>query len=251
MLFATWAAAAVVVAAARAERVPGPADLSRSGEAPVRAAAVVGGGGPAPEPEVILSRYNAGIRRVLDGIVNLSVAQTMFEPQDDGTTKRACAVLRYARGRGMVREETFSELTYPAGEYTLSSVVGPLLDPSEYRVEYADDEEAEGVLCHRLEVTATSRDYRHFDGSIWVSVESFGPVRITGRVADPPFPAREVTLDKVFVEEDHGLWLVRRHTGRGEFRLLFLTKRGERTIYYDDYIIEFQEPASESRAQSE
>jgi hypothetical protein len=244
MLLVTWVAATVLVA-------PASADPGRPEETSAPAAVAAGGGDPVQQLAVIWARYNEGIRRALDGIVSLSVAQTMFEPQDDGTTKRACAVLRYARGRGMVREETFSELTYPAGDYTLSSVVGPLLDPAEYRVEYAGDEEMEGVPCHRLEVTATSRDYRHFDGSVWVSVEGVGPVRITGHVADPPFPAREVTLDKVFVEEDHGLWLVRRHTGRGEFRFLFLTKRGERTIYYDDYEVEFQEPAAEPRPESE
>jgi hypothetical protein len=190
----------------------------------------------------ILNRYNRGIRRALAGIESLRVAQTMFEPQEDGTTKRACAVLSYARGSGMVRDETFSELTYPAGEYTLSSVVGPELDPSEYSVAYSGAEEQEGVPCHRIEVTATTRDHSHFDGSIWISAESFAPVRIVGAVADPPFPAKEIRLDKVFAPGPHGLWLVRRHVGEGEFRFLFLSKRGERRIYYDDYEVEFEEP---------
>ena len=193
--------------------------------------------------EEILGRYNDGIRRVLAGIESLRVAQTIFEPQDDGSTKRACAVLNYARGLGMTREETFSELTYPVGEYTLSSLVGPDLDPSVYSVEYAGVDEQEGVPCHRLEVTATDRDCKHFDGSIWISTESFAPVRVVGEVADPPFPAKEIRLDKVFTEGPHGLWLVRRHRGRGEFRVLFISKQGERQIYYDDYEIEFAEPA--------
>jgi hypothetical protein len=249
VFFAIWLAAVGVGEAASAPGPPAPADPGRPEGATV--AVGTGGGESAPKVDEILARYNAGIQRALDGIVSLSVAQTVFEPQDDGTTKRACAILKYERGGGMVREETFSELTYPVGEYTLSSLVGPLLDPSEYRVQYAGDEEAEGVACHRLEVTAISRDYRHFDGSIWVSVANLGPVRIVGRVADPPFPAREVTLDKVFAEGDHGLWLVRRHTGRGEFHLLFLTKRGERTIYYDDYETVLSEPPAEPRPESE
>jgi hypothetical protein len=249
MLFVAWSlVAAVAGTGARAElrrasAVRGGPLRPAMEAAPVSADAA--GVEASPEVGELLARYNAGIRRALAGIVSLRVAQTMFEPQDDGTTKRACAILRYDRERGMVREETFSELVYPVGEYTLSSLVGPLLDPSEYRVEYAGAEEAEGVPCHRLEVTAISRDHAHFDGSIWISIEGCAPVRIVGRVADPPFPAKEVTLTKVFAGGDHNLWLVRRHTGRGEFRILFLTKRGERTIYYDDYETEFSEPAAE------
>lgn len=195
--------------------------------------------GPAVDVEEILSRYNEGIHRTLAGIESLRVVQTIFEPQDDGSTKRACAILSYEGERGMVREETFSELAYPVGEYTLSSLVGPVLEPSGYSVEYAGVEEEEGVSCHRLEVTATSRDHKHFDGSVWISTENLAPVRIVGEVADPPFPAKEVRLDKLFAEGPNGLRLVRRHAGRGEFRILFVTKRGERTIYYDDYEIVF------------
>ena len=194
----------------------------------------------------IVDRYNDGVRRALMGIDSLRVAQTIFEPQDDGGTRRACAVLTYGRGRGMVREETFSELFYPVGEYTLESLIGPVLDRSVYRIDYAGSEKAEGAWCHRLDVTATTRDYRYFDGSIWVAADSFSPVRIVGSVANPPFPAVEVKLEKVFAEGPHRLWLVRRHTGRGEFRVLFITKRGERTIYYDDYDVEFVEPTNDA-----
>lgn len=217
--------------------------------APAAGVAPAGPGGAAEKAigvDEIVERYNEGVRRALAGIDSLRVAQTIFEPQDDGGTKRACAILSYRRGLGMVREETFSELTFPVGEYTLSSLVGPVLDRAAYRVEYAGLEEAEGVPCHRLEVTATTRDHRYFDGSMWVSEQNFSPVRIVGEVADPPFPAVEVTLQKVFAEGPHGLWLVRRHTGRGEFRVLFITKHGERTIYYDDYEIRFTEPPGDA-----
>lgn len=194
----------------------------------------------------ILDRYNDGIRRALEGIESLRVAQTMFEPQDDGSSKRACAILTYERGAGMVREETFSEITYPAGEYTLSSLVGPRIDSSEYDIEYGGAEEQEGYACHRLDVTAAVRDHRHFDGSIWISSESFAPVRIVGAVADPPFPAKEIRLDKLFCPAHEGIWLVRRHIGRGEFSFLFASKRGERRLFYDDYDIRFVEPAPEA-----
>jgi hypothetical protein len=235
-------------AARRAVAAPG--DTAPPAVAPARGDTA----GPAQEAapvrvEEIVSRYNEGIRRVLGGVERLQVGQTIFEPQEDGSAKRACAILRYQRGEGMVRDETYSELVYPVGDYTLRSLAGPVLDLSEYRVEYAGMEEAEGVPCHLLEVTATARDYHHFDGSVWISSEDFAPVRIVGEVADPPFPAKHVTLDKVFAEGPHGLRLVRRHTGRGEFQFLFLTKRGERTIYYDDYDIEFVETAENSESE--
>lgn len=201
---------------------------------------------PPMSVEEIVDRYNEGVLRALAGVEGLRVAQTIFEPQDDGGTKRACATLSYEREHGMVRVETFSELVYPVGEYTLLSLVGPVLDRSTYNVQYTGMDEVEGVPCHRLEVTAISRDPKHFDGSIWISIESLAPVRIVGEVADPPFPAVEVSLDKVFAEGPHGLWFVRRHAGRGEFRVLFITKRGERTIYYDDYEVEFAEPPDDA-----
>jgi hypothetical protein len=217
---------------------------SATAPAPAAAGGVAAGTPPGTTLEEILRHYNEGIRRALAGIDSLRVAQTMFEPQDDGSTKRACAVLVYSRAHGMTRTETFSELIYPVGEYALTSVVGPELDPSAYSVEYAGLDEEEGVSCHRLEVTATDRDYRHFDGSIWISARDFAPVRVVGEVADPPFPAREIRLDKTFVPGPHDLWLVRSHRGWGEFKLLFISKRGERQIYYDDYVVEFSEPVS-------
>ncbi len=246
LLFVAWSVAAMQAPTAQAgtghglavpggveARSPGTQDAS-SGVSVVETVDSV---------EEILGRYNDGIHRALAGIESLRVAQTIFEPQDDGSTKRACAVLSYGREHGLAREETFSELVYPAGEYALSSLIGPELDPSVYSVEYVGADEQEGVPCHRLEVTAITRDCRHFDGSIWISTESFAPVRIVGAVVDPPFPAKEIRLDKVFTEGPHGLWLVRRHRGHGEFRVLFISKQGERTIYYDDYEVEFAEPA--------
>jgi hypothetical protein len=238
MIAAAWTVVATAVLAG-----PPPSEAVPLGGA---AAPDAGAAGRPTGVEEIVDRYNEGVHRALAGIESLRVAQTIFEPQDDGGTKRACAILSYGRGRGMVREETFSELVYPVGEYTLASLVGPVLDRSAYSVEYGGLEEADGVSCHRLDVTATSRDYRHFDGSVWISADSYGPVRIAGHVADPPFPAVEVELDKVFSEGPHGLRLVRRHVGRGEFRVLFITKRGERTIYYDDYEVEFAKPSDDA-----
>lgn len=249
VLFAALSAAVVQTPAVQAQTghaLAVPAHAQAHSATAAGASSDGSAAGPSVGVDEILARYNEGVRRALDGIEGLRVAQTMFEPQDDGSTKRACAVLSYARGSGMTREETFSELSYPAGEYTLSSVVGPELDPSEYSIEYAGVEEQEGVLCHRLEVTATARDHSHFDGSIWISTESFAPVRIVGKVADPPFPAKEIRLDKIFALGPHGLWLVRRHVGEGEFRFFFIAKRGERRLYYDDYEVEFVEPPSGS-----
>jgi len=242
------AARASVVEGGPVPVATGGADASRGGPAlagPERAAVEgTAVSDSAAGIGTILDRYNAGVRRVLEGIESLRVAQTMYEIEEDGITKRACAVLTYERGAGMVRDETFSEITYPVGVYTLSSLVGPLLDPSEYDIEYGGVEEEAGRACHRLEVTARVRDRGHFDGSIWISCEGAAPVRIIGAVADPPFPATEIGLDKLFSPGPAGVWLVRKHVGRGEFKFLFVSKRGERRLFYDDYEIRFSGPAA-------
>ncbi len=189
----------------------------------------------APDIEHVLARYNEGIRRALEVIESLRVDQEMFEPQGDGSTKRATAVLSYEKGSEMTREETRSDLAHPAGDYSLRSLVGPVLERSEYDVEFEGVEEKEGHVCYRLSVVATVRDVDHFDGTVWISTETLGPVRIIGAVADPPFPVSEIRLDKAFQPGPGGLWLVRRHTGEVEVSLLFVKKRGVRHIFYDGY----------------
>lgn len=190
----------------------------------------------------LLGAYNESIERALASIESLRVEQAIFEPQGDGSTKRARAVLSYSRRDGMERDVTLSGVSHLVGRYTLRSLVGPVVDTTEYRVEYAGVEEKEDLACHRLAVTAIVRDADHFDGTIWVSTENPGPVRIIGTVADPPFPAVRVTLDKAFMSGPGGIWLVRRHTGEAEVKLL-VTRRGTRHIFYDGYEVKLRDGA--------
>ncbi len=187
--------------------------------------------------EDILARYNGNVERALDSIDSLRVVQDMFEPQPDGTQKTAQAILTYTRDGGMVREEVRSELEYPAGDYTLRSLVGPTLEASEYVIELECREEMDGHDCYRLSLEAVVRDVDHVDGTIWISVEHLTPVRIVAEVSDPPFPITEIRLDKSFAPEPCGLWFVRRHSGGGEATLLLVRRRGVRHIFYDDYVV--------------
>jgi hypothetical protein len=182
----------------------------------------------------LLCEYNEAIDRALSEIDSLRVDQLIFEPQADGSTKRAEASLSYSRGSGMQREVTLAEISHLLGRYTLTSLVGPEVDATEYEVEYLGRETKEDVPCHKLKLTAIKRDADHFDGTLWISVEEPGPVRIVGTVADPPFPAVVVTLDKAFLPGPGGIWLVRRHTGEAEVKLL-VTRRGTRHVFYERY----------------
>jgi hypothetical protein len=96
-------------------------------------------------------------------------------------------------------------------------------------------EEKDGHRCYRVELRARVRDVDHIDGTVWIDVENPGPVRVVGAVSDPPFPASQILLDKAFEPGPGGLWLVSRHRGEVEVGLLFMRKRGERTILYEDY----------------
>ena len=58
-----------------------------------------------------------------------------------------------------------------------------------------------------------------------------------GAVADPPFPALEIKLDKSFEPGPGGYWLVRRHTGEVRVSLLLGSKWGLRHIFYDQYVL--------------
>ncbi len=182
----------------------------------------------------LLESYNEGIEHAISSIDSLTVKQLMYEPQEDGSMKRAESLLRYLRSEGMTRDVVFSEISHLMGKYTLLSLVGPTIDTLEYRVVYSGLEEQEGHACCKLLLTAIERDADHFDGTLWVSIEAPGPVRIIGKVADPPFPAVEVLLDKAFEPGPDGIWLVRRHTGEAEVKLL-VTRRGTRHIFYEDY----------------
>ncbi len=114
-------------------------------------------------------------------VESLRVCQDMDEPQTDGTTRHARAVLSYARGEGMERRVLSSNLAYPAGEYTLTSLIGPILEPSEYRIRLEGTTVVDGVDCHHLVVEAIKRDKDHLDGEVWVSRSSFALVRILGQ----------------------------------------------------------------------
>ncbi len=190
---------------------------------------------PAPDLADILTRYNAVIVRERAAIESLYVVQTMVEPQEDGSTKTSEAVLIYTRTDGMDRHEVFSEITHPAGDYTLDSLIGPELLPEEYDLRYEGSETVAGEEVYHVSVTATVRDRRHFDGDVWISVNDLSPVRVAGQVADPPFPVVLITLDKSFERGPDGLRLLRRHSGEVEVNLLLGTKRGLRHIFYDGY----------------
>jgi len=180
-------------------------------------------------------------------IETLRVAQEMIEPADDGE-KRASAVLVYRRGEGMVREESFSDLGHPVGEYSLESLVGPSILTSEYEVTLAGEEEMEGARCYRLELLAIERDTKHFDGTVWIEADGFGLVRITGEVADPPFPVQRIALDKAFETVPEGVRLLRRHTGEVRIRLAFVTREGMAHIFYGPYSVGLSAEGDESES---
>jgi hypothetical protein len=185
----------------------------------------------------VLAGYNANISDAMAAIETLRVEQEMLEPTKGGGEKRALASLCYSRGRGMQREERSSDLGHPVGEYGLRSLVGPELPPTEYDVLLAGIEDMEAYLCYKLSVTAIERDVEHFDGTVWVEVESLGLVRIIGQVADPPFPVEKITLDKAFEPVPEGFRLLRRHTGEIDIRLAFVSRHGMMHIFYTDYEI--------------
>jgi hypothetical protein len=201
-----------------------------------RADAVGDGVPTTPNVGEVLELYNAEISRAVSAVGSLWVQQTMLEPQDDGSVKSAEATLSYEAGGEMVRDILRSELSHMYGSYTLQSLVGPRIEGSEYEVVQEGVEEKEGHACYRLLLRALVRDADHFDGIIWISREHPGPVRITGAVADPPFPVTEIRLDKAFELMPCGLWMVRRHTGEVEVSL-FGRRRGVRHIFYDGYDI--------------
>ena len=187
--------------------------------------------------EDVLTGYNANIHDAMAAIETLRVEQEMLEPAKGGGEKRAQALLSYSRGEGMQREEHSSDLGHPVGEYELRSLVGPELPSGEYDVLLAGVEDMEGRRCYKLSVTAIERDIEHFDGTVWVEVGSLGLVRITGEVADPPFPVERITLDKAFELVPEGFRLLRRHTGEIDIRLAFVRRHGMMHIFYTDYVI--------------
>ena len=193
----------------------------------------------------LIESYNLKIERTADAIDSLTVRQEMIEPQPDGSVRTATAVLAYGKGGEMQREELSSDLAYPAGEYRLQSLIGPLLAPAEYAVSLGGVEEMEGHRCYRLDVRALVRDADHFDGVVWISTADPGPVRIVGEVADPPFPAVWIRLDKTFERHPNGVWLLHRHTGEVEVSLLVARKKGLRHIFYEEYSIECEGPGDE------
>jgi hypothetical protein len=197
---------------------------------------------PSPDLADLLARYNARIAQTLEAIETLRVEQQMVEPQPDGTSKRADAVLSYTKGQGLRRDETFSDLSYPAGEYTLETLVGPKLDPGEYAVAFDGVEQTGGHVCYRLSLTALKRDVKHIDGTVWISTDDFAPARIQAQVADPPYPAIRIALDKTFEPDASGAWLLRKHDGEVEVKLLWARKSGVRNITYDDYVVKVAEP---------
>ena len=185
----------------------------------------------------IVERYNACIRLAEGAVESLRVCQDMDEPQTDGTMRHARAVLSYTRTTGMERRVLSSSLAYPAGEYTLASLIGPLLEASEYRVRLEGAEAVDGIDCYHLVVEAIKRDKDHLDGDLWVSQTSFAPVRIVGTVSAPPFPLAEIRLDKRFAPGPCGFALLQSHSGEVRAGLLLGRKRGIRHITYRGYVV--------------
>jgi hypothetical protein len=190
-----------------------------------------------PDAAAIVEEYNANIRRSRDAVDSLRVLQEMEEPRESGPALREVAVLSHTRSGGMVRTVVSSDLTYPAGEYSLSSLTGPVLEPGEYRVRLAGEETTDGVACFRLSVEALARDRDHFDGDVWVSREGCSLVRVRGAVSDPPFPLAEIRLDKRFSPGPLGFPLLRSHAGQVRAGLVLGRKTGIRYISYRGYVV--------------
>jgi hypothetical protein len=185
----------------------------------------------------ILVGYNASIARAMAEIESLRVEQEMVEPTDEGGEKRATAVLTYRLGDGMERDELSSDIGHPVGDYSLESLVGPEILPLEYDVVLEGVEDMGGRPCYRLALTATERDSRHFDGTVWVDADGLGLVRITGEVADAPFPVQRIWLDKEFEPVSEGFRLLRRHATEIDIRFAFITKHGVAHIEYTNYSV--------------
>jgi hypothetical protein len=193
----------------------------------------------APDIDEILEGYNANIDRAMATIETLRVQQELVEPSDGEGDKRAFAVLTYRRGEGMERDEISSDIGHPVGEYTLESLVGPVVLSSEYGVSLDGVEDMEGRPCYRLSLTAIERDMKHFDGTVWIDRDDLGLVRIKGDVADPTFPIRSIAFDKLFGREEGGLNLLERHSGEIDIRLGFIHRHGVMDILYSGYSIGF------------
>lgn len=200
------------------------------------------GARPLPPVAEILASYSAGVDRALSDIESLFVRQIVIEPCDGDGDRTAVALLTYVRGNGLERIVQESSLRYPSGRYTLKSLVGPAITPEEYDVTVGGPEIVEGEPCLRLELEALVRDEDHFDGTVWLSMADWGLVRIVGEVADPPFPARMIRLDKSFERVEAGLRLVRRHTGEVEVGALLGGRRGVRHIFYEEYTVRVGKP---------
>jgi hypothetical protein len=194
--------------------------------------------------EDIVAGYNAGIRNSMAAVESLRVEQDLLEPQEEGKENREAAVLTYTREGGMTREKLESTIGHRTGEYTLASLIGPELTADAYAVSLAGVESKDGRECYHLLVEALVRDLGHFDGDVWVTVDGFHLVRITGTVADPPYPVVLVKLDKAFEPGPGGLWLLRRHTGEVELHLGFIKRRGMIHIFYDNYSVTVSPPGA-------
>ncbi len=222
--------------------------LALLGPLPVRAAEPLS----SAELAELLERYNSFVRHERCLIETLRVVQTMVDPQEDGSERTAVAELTYIAGSGMVRDVLSSDLAHPEGDYTLDSVIGPELPGGEYDIEPVGRDTVDGESAFHLRVTALDRDRDHFDGEIWISEMDASPVRVRGRVADPPFPVVLITFDKRFErlapqdvrgeECPTALRLLRRHSGEAEVNLLLGRKRGQRHIFYDDYVVRVRPP---------
>jgi len=219
---------AICAALAAVVALAGSGAAGSAARAPARTAG-------APSLGAILDGYNAGVERALAAIESLRVTQETYEPRPDGEPRRATATLVYGRGCPVERRDVTSNLVYPAGDCTLASLVGPTIDTVGYAVTLSGVETMEGEPSYRLDLLAKTRDVDHFDGTIWISTSGLGPVRIAGVVADPPFPLREIKLDKSFTEVEGGIRLLRRHTGEAQAGAILGRKRGTRHIFYEDY----------------
>jgi len=190
-----------------------------------------------PAAGAIVEAYNAGIQRARDAVDSLRVLQEMEEPRENGPALREVAALSHTRSGGMVRRTVSSTLTYPAGEYTLASLTGPVLEPREYGIRLVGEETMDGVACFRLAVEDLLRDRDHIDGDVWVSRVDCSLVRIRALVSDPPFPLAEIRLDKRFSPGPLGFPLLRSHSGEVRAGLVLGRNRGVRHISYRDYVV--------------
>ena len=178
-----------------------------------------------------VNRYQERARRLVQ---NLRVVQLVVQQSGDEERKEQAVVI-YHPPEDPKRDVQWSNIGHPTNGFPLKNLIGFPLQGAAYKVSLVGTETIRGHATYKLQLKPLPGEEKRIDGFLWVSTSDYGPVRVEGDMANPPFPIKSLKMAWDYEPGLSGLWMLKRDSTAAVAKILFKTIKGQSVASYDHF----------------